>query len=441
MNFKSLSRMGKIGFLVFFLINGSVGFLLLSPFIPNLIGEYLDSQLLASCDARIQQYRTGLIQIKLENATDGTPLHGWNISYNHIKHDFIFGCNIYGFDAFSNPEDNDLYKDRFKQLFEFAVLGFYWASYEPTEGNFPTEALLNTTLTWCIQNNITAKGHPLAWTRHIPAWLPLSNQTAMTELLEKRIETIITKYQGQIDHWDIVNEPVHTKPLAGGSTFEYCYNAYLWANASNPTAHLTINDYGIMGHDFGGGPFYNLVKELLAAGSPIDAIGLQVHEPRTDWIPATEVWATLEAYTKLGKPIHITEFTPTSSLTPITNSWKKGIWTEENQAEYATRFYKLCFSHPAVEGLIWWDLSDAASWLQNGGLLREDMTPKPVYTALDQLINNEWRTVGDQLSNASGWIQFQGFYGRYNLSIQNGAYEFQIDAEPGKDNQFILQIE
>jgi GH35 family endo-1,4-beta-xylanase len=262
----------------------------------------------------------------------------------------------------------------------------------------------------------------------------------MGDLIETRITSIVGEYQGQIDRWDVVNEPVHTAPLAGLNVFDYCQHSYLWANASSLSAHLTINDYGIMGHDFGGGPFYNLVERLLAAGTPIDAVGLQVHEPRTDWIPATEIWATLEAYKQLGRPLHVTEFEPTSSLTPITNSWKKGIWTEANQADYASRFYKLCFSHPAMEGLIWWDLSDAGSWLEDGGLLGEDMTPKPVYNALDQLINHDWRTFGNQFSNASGWVGFNGFYGQYNVSVQNGAYHFLISAESGAPNQFVLKI-
>ncbi|MHA1267055.1 MAG: endo-1,4-beta-xylanase [Candidatus Helarchaeota archaeon] len=439
---KSLTRSGKIGFVIFLVINASLIFLLVSPILPNFIGQYLDDQLLAGCDARIREYRTGLIEIQLQNATDGSPLQGWTVNYSHIKHEFVFGCNIYGFDSFSTPEDNNIYKARFKQLFEFAVLPFYWANYEPTEGTFPTEASVNTTLAWCLQNNITTKGHPLAWTRSLPTWWNSYNESKQRELLETRIQTLVSKYQGQIDWWDVVNEPIHTTPLAGMSAFDYCRNAYLWAKAANPSAHLTINDYGIVGHDvFGGGPFYNLINDLLAAGTPIDAIGVQLHEPRTDWVPATEIWDTFDAYACLGKPIYVTEFTPISSPTiPITNSWKKGTWTEENQAEYARRFYTLCFSHPACEGIIWWDLADTFSWLEGGGLLREDLTPKPVYTTLDQLINHDWRTFGTQLTNASGWIHFQGFFGDYNISVQSGAYNFIISASSGNKNQFIIKI-
>ncbi len=399
----------------------------------------MDEQLLAECDDKIQQHRTGPVQIYLQYA-NGTAIQGWNISFTHLKHEFIFGCNAYSINSYPNSSFNDQYKDYFKNLFNLAVLAFYWPSYENPQGVFH-ENKINATINFCIQNNITTKGHPLAWTRSIPDWLSLDNDTYVAELLEDRITTIVSKYRGLIDNWDVVNEPAHTPTFASMSRVDYVRTCLLWANASNPTFdRLVVNDYGILGHDFGFGPYYNLLADLKDLNAPFNSIGFQLHEPRTDWVPATELWATMEAFARLGKPIHITEFSPVSCSVPITNSWKKGVWSEEAQAEYARRVYSLLFSHPACEGIVWWDLEDSRSWIQNGGLIREDMTPKPVYTTLDQLINQDWRTSGSQLTNSSGNIQFQGFYGLYNISVQNGAYSFLRNVEAGASNQFNLTI-
>jgi len=442
--YKSLTRGGKLGLIIFVIINTSFLFLLLSPYIPNYIGEFLDNQLLAQCPERIQQYRTGPISIRLQ-FINGTPVQDWNISFTQIQHEFLFGCNIFSFDSFNNityPGFNEAYQQYFKNLFNLAVLPFYWSSYEPSPGLFPTESKINQTLAWCSQNNITAKGHPLVWSREagIPSWLPLDNDTEMIELVRNRITTVVTKYKDQIKYWDVVNEPTHTNSFAHLSELNYVRLPLQWANSSSPAAHLTINEYGVEGHDFGYGPFYQLISDLISTNAPIDLIGMQGHEPRTDWIPATELKATLDAYAAFGKPVHITEFCPVSAPVPITNSWHKGLWSELEQAEYARRFYTLCFSHPNVGALIWWDLCDLTSWLEGGGLLKADMTPKPVYTTLSQLINQEWHTAGSQLSNSTGWIQFRGFYGRYNISLQNGAYQFSITTTSGSNNQFILNI-
>jgi len=442
--YKSLTKKGKVGFIIFLIINASFLFLLISPYIPNYIGEFLDNQLLEECSERIQQYRTGPVSIRVQ-FINGTPVQNWNISFTQIRHEFLFGCNIYSFDSFNNityPGFNEAYRLYFKNLFNLAVLPFYWSSYEPSSGLFPTESGINQTLVWCSQNNITAKGHPLVWSREAgtPSWLPLDNDSEMIQLLQNRISTLVTKYKNQIEYWDVINEPTHTNSFAHLSELDYVRLPLQWANNSNPAAHLTINEYGIEGHDFGYGPFYQLASDLIATNAPIDSIGMQGHEPRTDWIPATELWATLDAYAAFGKPVHITEFCPVSAPVPITNSWRKGLWSELEQAEYARRFYMLCFSHPTIGALIWWDLCDLTSWLEGGGLFRADMTPKPVYTTLSQLINQEWRSSGSQITNSTGWIQFRGFYGLYNISSQNGAFSSLISVNSGAPNQIILEV-
>ena len=56
------------------------------------------------------------------------------------------------------------------------------------------------------------------------------------------------------------------------------------------------------------------------------------------------------------------------------------------------KFYRVCFAHPAMRAITWWDLSDQHSWLKGGGMLRADMTPKPVYEQIKRLIHDEWTT-------------------------------------------------
>lgn len=429
------------GLLIFLIVNGSFIFLLLSPYIPNYFGEYLDDQFLSDIDDRIREVRMDTFEIIILNESTGLPLTNQEIEFELIKHDFIFGCNIYGFNKSSSESKNEDYANYFKGLFNFAVLPFYWASYEPDEGEFPTDEWINFTLNWCEQNNITTKGHPLSWTNPagVPDWLPDDDEKIL-DLLKDRMKRIMNKYQDRIHVWDVVNEPVHTPTFGGLSTFDYVETCYDWAHEYDRDAHLTINDYGIIGHDFGYGPFYNLIQQLVQNDVPIDSIGFQAHEPRTDWIPAIEIWNTLEAYSVFGIPIFITEFTPTSAPVPITNSWKKGLWSEENQAEYAEKFYKICLAHPNVKGVIWWDLWDGASWLDQGGLINEDMNKKEVYKRIDDLINDEWHSEGSETTNSNGKLDFKGFYGIYNITVPSLGTTVQINAERRGSNKFTIKI-
>jgi GH35 family endo-1,4-beta-xylanase len=415
--------MGGLAILV--LVHVSLVFLLVSPFIENPFGRDADARFLAGLDKRIHQLRTAPLKVTFTDA-DGNPLAGQRIRYRLARHDFHFGCNFFEFDGFANPEYNRLYKRYFADLFNLAVLPFYWRRYEPQEGSFPTNDRLENMLDFCEQNAITPKGHPLAWRNPsgYPHWLPEQDEKVVA-LLEKRIRREVARYSDRIPIWDVVNEPTHLPTFGGQDRFDYVRRALEWAREARGEndARLTVNDYGILGHDFGSGPYFELMNRLVASGAPLEIIGFETHEPRTDWIPAVEIWESLEAYAGIGLPIHLTEFTVPSSALPVTNSWIKGLWTEDRQAEYLERFYKTCFAHPSVGALIYWDLYDGRSWIKTGGLIDASWRPKPAYRRLEQLIKKEWHTQGTAVTDAGGSIGFRGFFGSYHFVLEETGRE------------------
>ncbi|MFX0102200.1 MAG: endo-1,4-beta-xylanase [Candidatus Hodarchaeota archaeon] len=430
-----------VGVFIFLFINGTFGFLLLSPYIPNYIGEYLDNQLLNSIDNRIIDSRTAIFALNIKYI-NGTAVNDTPIYYNLSSHDFVFGGNLFSFNACGSPSDNANYKNFFKSIFNLGIIRFYWAEYEPIQGDTAyRDAINDDIITWGNQSGVETKGHPLAWVHPAgqPGWLP-EDENLVLDLLKTRIQDILTRYQNKTSMWDVVNEPMHYTPFAGQSTYDYTANCLEWAAEVDPDAYLMVNDFGILGHDFGGGPFYNLMDSLKKNGVPISAMGFQAHEYRTDWIPATEMWDTLEAYSDLDIPIHITELMITSAPLPITNSWKKGLWSEENQGEYLERLYKVCFAHPSVEGIIYWDFWDGTAWMEESGFFREDWSPKPVYTRLSNLINNEWHTEGNDVSDASGALGFNGFFGTYNISIPSLGWSGLVDFTMGGSRTINITI-
>jgi GH35 family endo-1,4-beta-xylanase len=434
------------GFLIFLFINSSFIFLLLSPYIPNYLGKFLDDRFLSGIDEKIQSVRTGTIQISIE-FSNGTRLNDTLIDYDLINHDFYFGSKIfYGSHTFSynetyNATEEVYYRYYYNKIFNYATLPFYWEFYEPEPGVFPLEDFLNSTLTWCEQNNITPKGHPLVWKKPVnyPDWLP-DEDDALFEALENRVRRDISLYKDRIKIWDVVNEPIHYPTIGNHPKTYYINKSFNWANEADPDALLVLNEYGIVGHDFGNGEYYDLIKESIAAGAPIKCIGFQGREHRTDWMPATEIWATLEAYSVFGLPIHITEAESPGDSIPITNSWKKGLWNEQNQAEYVERYLKICFAHPNVEAFVYWDMWDGVAWLKKGGLVDENWQPKESYNRLDNLINNEWHTNGSKITNSSGGIEFNGFYGTYNITIPSLGINRVINAERGGSTEFQVII-
>jgi endo-1,4-beta-xylanase len=155
-----------------------------------------------------------------------------------------------------------------------------------------------------------------------------------------------------------------------------------------------------------------------------------------------EIKGTLDGFSKLGKPIHITEIMVPSVAAPITNSWKKGLWSEENQAEFLKQFYTTAFANPACEALLYWGFEDREidhPRFDGYGLIHADLSPKPAYNTLKHLIKEEWHTqFTNSITDSNGWIEFEGFYGTYNLTIDG--QEFQIVSGKNLENQFVVQL-
>jgi hypothetical protein len=141
--------------------------------------------------------------------------------------------------------------------------------------------------------------------------------------------------------------------------------------------------------------------------------------------PLDRVWRILDRYAELGRELHITEFTPSSGGKPITGSHLSGNWDEAAQADYAVKFYHVCFAHPAVRAITWWDLCDDGAWLPGGGMLRADMTPKPVYNELKKLLHAEWTTCTSGATDAAGRFRFRGFHGKYRIIVRSAGADVE----------------
>jgi len=362
--------------------------------------------MLAASAVRIEQNRKGdgIVSVVDER---GRPVEGAEVSVELVQHEFLFGCNIFAFDIFPTDSQDALYKERFAALFNYATLGFYWREYEPRRGK-PNYALTDKVVAWCQTHDIRMKGHPLLWDHEasVPKW---SLQLPEPALQKQRVTEIIHRYSGRITNWEVVNEPAHLPGLA-------IDEPYRWARAANPDAHLIVNDFEVLAHGFP--PLFELLKKAKADGVPFDGIGIQAHEPKLLRFPLERVAAILDRYAAFGKKLHITEFSPTSAGQPMTGSPTGAKWDEDAQADYAVKFYKVCFAHPAMAAITWWDLCDVGAWLPGGGLLRRDLSPKPAYTALHKLIGEDWHTHAEGATDRAGKFRFRGFYGQYAVTVR-----------------------
>jgi len=398
-------------------------------------------EILDQADARIAKCRKGSAILSLV-APDGKPLDaGVAIEIRQMRHKFLFGCNIFKLGRCRTPDDNAGYEKHFAALLNYATLPFYWWNYERELGK-PDDARTEEIVRWCKANNVTTKGHPLAWNWVEPNWLPDEPEAAMQAQFN-RIEHCVRRFKDDINVWDVVNEATHydrpeckqrapklTEAIRRMGIGAYVCGAFKAARRANSQATLIINDYRTdpayidsviskLVEEDGQGEALDGIKP--AFGGPLyDVIGIQSHMHGGYW-GAERVWQVCEQFAKFGKPLHFTETTLVSG--PRTEQgWRTTPEGESRQAEQVAEFYRVLFSHPAVAAITWWDFTDQDAWQgAPAGFLRVDMTPKPAYEQLQQLIKGKWWTQIKTTVAEAGRANFEGFFGQYEVIAHSGS--------------------
>lgn len=88
------------------------------------------------------------------------------------------------------------------------------------------------------------------------------------------------------------------------------------------------------------------------------------------------------------------------------------------QAIIAQNLYRIWFSIKEMKAITWWNVVDgcgAPGEPAVSGLFTRDMQQKLSYYALNDLINNQWRTHLEAKAK-DGKVMFRGFRGRYRIT-------------------------
>jgi endo-1,4-beta-xylanase len=257
-------------------------------------------------------------------------------------------------------------------------------------------------------HNIKVRGHNLCWHEHNPDWLfksidstPITKELILQRLKE-HINAIVSRYRGKIYAWDVVNEAVDddtTKLLRNSLWYQTCGDdfitkAFEYAHAADPKAVLFYNDYNTERPEKRE-RVYQLLKKLVDAGVPINAVGIQAHwslyEPGLN-----DLEKTIKEFSSLGLKIQVTEMD--ISVYP----WEKDVRSkrqgepdaytlemQQKQAEKYAEVFKLFRKYKKViTGVTFWNISDKYTWLNHYPvpgrknyplLFDENLQPKKAY--------------------------------------------------------------
>ncbi len=390
-----------------------------------------EAQLIADTDARILANRTAPLLVHVVDA-DGRPAAGVQVRIEQRRHLFRFGAAFdWGFLQQRDLTATDRrHREAFLRLFNAATVQIYSENYEPEPGLYRDDDVVQA-IGWLAAHRMWVDGSPLYWNLTPPRWLAAAAPTEarvrewMDRLLTHASDTFLPRMGSvqvfnEVVAWDRYQSPM-SAVLAGGRKVA-TMAAYLQRlKGLNPRCQTLVNDYDTTP------AYYHLLRDLIDAGAPLDAIGLQSHMQSGAW-SVTEVWNMLNRLALLHRPIFLTELSVVSgaprefNFRPASPPWPTTPEGEAAQARYLELFYRLAYSHPAVAGVTYWDYTDRSAWLGCPvGLVRADGSPKPAFQALDRLINQAWHSGGEYRADADGRVELpHAFEGEYR--VEAGGY-------------------
>ncbi|KAF3625233.1 putative transcription factor bHLH84-like [Capsicum annuum] len=225
------------------------------------------------------EIRKNKVAIQVVDA-QGKRLPNATISLVQRRANFPFGVAIN-----KNILNDSAYQNWFFSRFKYTVFEdeMKWYSTEVTQGKVDystSDAMVKL----CKSKGVTIRGHNILWDdpKMQPYWVRTLSPQQLFVAAGKRVGSVVAKYRGQVIHWDVVNENLHSNffesklgPTASATFFR------LASQFDNKTP-LFLNEYNTIEDQRDGASspvnYLNKIKQIRSGGyaGPL-GIGLEGH--------------------------------------------------------------------------------------------------------------------------------------------------------------------
>ncbi|MGY3091311.1 endo-1,4-beta-xylanase [Hymenobacter sp. UYAg731] len=282
--------------------------------------------------------------------------------------------------------------------------GAYWNSVTPENGGKwgsvqPTQGAFN----WTDLDNAYAQAKPatgpqylfrmhnLIWGAQQPTWVKNLSSADQLAAINAWFAAVAARYPN-IDHIDVVNEPINTPPtgfvtvgspstpagsaaadgggyinaLGGTGTtgYDWIIASFQLARQYFPNAKLMINEYSVENSATRAATYATIIN-LLKLRNLIDGVGIQGHAFSTAGQTAATINGNLATLAATNVPLYVTEYD------------SDGPGDAAQLAEYQ-RVFPLFWENPSVKGVTMWGYR-VGHWrtAQGANLVNADATERP----------------------------------------------------------------
>ncbi|GAB7192991.1 endo-1,4-beta-xylanase [Kineococcus sp. NUM-3379] len=269
-----------------------------------------------------------------------------------------------------------------------------WEFIHPERGTYrfgPADAIVK----FARDNGQVVRGHTLLWHSQNPEWLEEGNFTKaeLRKILKDHITTVVGRYKGRIDQWDVANEifngdgtlrttdNIWIRELGPGIIAD----AFRWAHKADPKAKLFFNDYGVESINAKSNAYHELIQQLQAEGVPVDGFSVQAHLSTQYGFPE-DLRQNLQRFDDLGLETAITEI---DVRMKVAQSQQPTPEQEARQAADYRKALEACLAVEDCNSFTVWGFTDKYSWVPvffptegHATIMTENFQRKPAYFAL-----------------------------------------------------------
>ncbi|KAJ9175133.1 hypothetical protein P3X46_013715 [Hevea brasiliensis] len=380
---------------------------------------FTKKQWMSHQDQAIEKTRKTKVRIQAVDS-QGKPLSNANISIKLKKASFPFGCAI---------NKNILYNNAYQKWFtsRFTVTVFEdemkWYSTEPSQGKVDY-SVPDAMLQFAKKNNVIVRGHNVFWDdpKYQQGWINSLSPTDLSKATTERINSIMSRYRGQVIGWDVVNENLHFnffERKLGQNASAVFYNL---AQKIDGTSTLFLNDYNTIedGRDDDSTPAKYLqklrdIKAFPGNGNLKLGIGLESHfssaAPNLAYMRAS-----IDTLAATNFPIWLTEV---------------DVQSGPYQAQYLEQILREGHSHPKVAGIVIW-----SAWKPQGCyrmcLTDNNFKNLPTGDVVDKLLA---RRIA--VKSLAGRTDGNGFF---EASLSHGVYSVKIHHPSAKKFSLVQKL-
>lgn len=377
----------------------------------------------ADTDQSIARHRKGSMIVKARP--------GAEIIIEQIRHEFWFGCAIPDgiFNGSASKSDTEQFKQKFLENFNSGVTenAVKWANMERKKGEV-NYATIDAILEWTEANELPLRAHNLFWgiPEFVQPWVKQLSDEELEITLRNRAETVTKRYRGRFAEYDLNNEMVHGNYYEDRLGADITKKMAKWARSGDKKIRLFLNDYDILtGVKL---PEYMAqIRSLLKQSVPIAGIGVQGHL-HAETFDRAKLKNALDSLAQFKLPIRVTEFNIPGQRSKYYKDRTLQLTAEEEElkAKELTDYYRICFAHPAVEGILMWGFWEGANWIPTSSLYKKDWTPTPAAIAYKNLVFKEWWTSEKGKADSNGNFSVNAFFGKYRITVDGVTKEIDF---------------